>query len=444
MNKPLRILVVLPLYGGSLPIGRYCAAALRDMGHLVDVFDAPAFHGAHVALRGLRVTGERLEQMESAFLNMLSQAVYAKAESFAPDLVLALAQAPLNRQTLHRLRKDGVPTAMWFVEDYRLFTYWRAFAPLYDFFFVIQKEPFLNLLAEAGVANAAYLPLAALPSFHRPLDPDRDMSPAEKVRYGADVAFLGAGYPNRRLAFRPLVTRGFKLWGSDWEGETMLAPCLQEGGQRIEPEESVKIYNATRVNLNLHSSIKADALVSGGDFVNPRTFELAAMGAFQLVDERSLLPELFRVFNGPAANFAPGQAMDEAELAVFSDAEGMERALDYYLAHPDERRAMAGRARARVLAEHTYERRMAALLDFVRERRPGWPKERDLRAELPDGLPDEMRAEIAALLTRLELPAQAAFADVITRLRQESGVLGDLESALLFLDEWRKQYGKSS
>ena len=136
MNTPLRILVVLPLYGGSLPIGRYCAQALRDLGHLVEEFDAPAFHQAHVALRGLRISGERLAQLETAFLNTLSQAVYAKAESFAPDLVLALAQAPLGRQTLRRLRADGVPTAMWFVEDYALFTYWRSFAPLYDFFFV--------------------------------------------------------------------------------------------------------------------------------------------------------------------------------------------------------------------------------------------------------------------------------------------------------------------
>ena len=165
MNTPLRILVVLPLYGGSLPIGRYCAQALRDLGHLVEEFDAPAFQQAHVALRGLRISGERLAQVETAFLNTLSQAVYAKAESFAPDLVLALAQAPLGRQTLRRLRADGVPTAMWFVEDYALFTYWRSFAPLYDFFFVIQKEPFLSLLRETGVENACYLPLAALPSF---------------------------------------------------------------------------------------------------------------------------------------------------------------------------------------------------------------------------------------------------------------------------------------
>lgn len=436
MNNPLRILVVLPLYGGSLPIGRYCAQALRELGHLVEEFEAPAFQQAHVALRGLRVSVERLSQLETAFLNTLSQAVYAKAESFAPDLVFALAQAPLARQTLRRLKADGVPTAMWFVEDYALFTYWRSFAPLYDFFFVIQKEPFLGLLREMGVENACYLPLAALPSFHQPLD----LTAAERTRYGADLAFLGAGYPNRRAAFRTLAGRNFKIWGSDWDGDAVLAPLVQQGGARISPEDSVRIYNATRINLNLHSSVRADKAVSGGDFVNPRTFEIACMGAFQLVDRRSLLDELFRVDESICAG--GGTPAPDAELAVFSDWDGLERGLSYYLVHPEEREAMARRARARVLAEHSYARRMNTMLDFIRARRPEWPAPR-VSADWPRDIPDALRAELATLLQRLDLPPQAAFIDVVTRLRQESGVLGSLETALLFLDEWRKQYGSS-
>jgi len=424
--SPLRILVVLPLYGGSLPIGQYCATALREMGHLVEVFDAPAFQTASVALRGLRVSGERLEQIEASFVSLLSQAVHAKAESFRPDLVLALAQAPLNRQVLARLRREGVPTAMWFVEDHTLFTYWRAFAQYYDFFFVIQREPFLDLLREAGVKNAAYLPLAALPSFHQPME----LEASEHRRFGADVAFLGAGYPNRRQAFRVLTLRDFKIWGSDWDGDAILAPFVQNNGARVSPEDSVRVYNATRVNLNLHSSVRADKLVSGGDFVNPRTFELAAMSAFQLVDHRSLMDELF-VLDG-----------EEPELAVFTSPEEMERLIAHYLAHPEERRLMAERARRRVLRDHTYHQRMQTMLDFIASRLPGWPqtRESDFWIDQTENMPQDLREALAGLLQRLELPPTAAFADVITRLRQESGTLGSLETSLLFLDEWRKQY----
>ena len=207
--NPLRILLVLPMYGGSLPVGRYCREALRELGHTVETFEAPEFHPAFTALKGLRVTTDRLEYLENSFLQVVSQAILAKAETFEPDLVLALAQAPLGRQALKRLRRDNVATAMWFVEDFRLFTYWRAFAPHYDFFAVIQKEPFLDQLREMGVENPLYLPLAALPSFHEPLT----LSPVEQRKYGSDISFVGAGYPNRRVAFRRLMGLDFKIWG---------------------------------------------------------------------------------------------------------------------------------------------------------------------------------------------------------------------------------------
>lgn len=416
--SPLRVLVVLPFYGGSLPVGQHCVHALRELGHTVDVFEAPDFFSAFTSLKHLRITADRLEELENSFLQVISQAIYAKTQTFEPDLVLALAQAPLNRQVLRRLRKDGVATAMWFVEDFRLFTYWRAFAPYYDFFFVIQKEPLLAELAAIGVDNALYLPLAALPSLHRPLE----LAPGEKHKYGSDVSFLGAGYPNRRTAFRHLTNFQFKIWGSDWEGETVLAPHIQAQGMRISSEDSVKIFNASHINVNLHSSVRAQPPVVPGDFVNPRTFEVAACGAFQLVDRRELMPELFQ----------------DNELATFSTLDELQERITCYLARPEERQAIAARGRARVLAEHTYAHRMASLVRCVAQRRPGWPAAR--HSTLPDALPEALRNELGTLFSGLGLPDTAAFEEVVARLRQESGVLSELDVSILFLDEWQKQY----
>lgn len=418
---PLRILVVLPMYGGSLPIGRYCARALTDLGHTVRVFDAPVLHPAFTGLARLDLTPSRQGSLEADFLQVVAKAIWAQVEELEPQLVLALAQAPMSRNLLQRLRRAGVRTAMWFVEDYRLFTYWQVYAPLYDLFAVIQKEPFLSELSAIGQPHALYLPLAALPEFHKPLT----LSPEEQREYGSDIAFLGAGYPNRRLAFRPLAGRDFKIWGSDWEGENLLARNIQRGGSRIGEEESVKIYNAARVNLNLHSSVSAKEPVSHGDFVNPRTFELAAMGAFQLVDRRSLMEGLF----------APD------ELATFESPEEFYRKIDYFLAHPEEREAYARRARERVLAEHTYQQRMQTLLTALREQLGPWPRDRQESAEAPH-LDATLREELGRLTQSLGLPPHAAFEDVMDRLRRRTGPLNETETALLFLDEWRKQYRK--
>ena len=417
MNETRRILLVLPMYGGSLPVGRYCENALKELGHLVETFEAPGFYGAFTALKGLRVGTDRLDYLENSFLQVVSQAVLAKVEAFAPDLVLAMAQAPLSRQALKRLKRDGVPTAMWFVEDHEVFPYWKAFAPLYDLFAVIQKGDFPAKLAEAGQPNSFYLPLAADPSVHHPLD----LSTVERRRYGSELSFVGAGYPNRRLAFRQLAGYDLRIWGSDWDGESVLTPFLQRQGERIETDEVVKIFNASAINLNLHSSVRPGVLVGDGDFVNPRTFELAACGAFQLVDRRGLLPELFA----------------EDELALFSDMPELLGAIDHYRAHPEERAQFAVRGRTRVLAEHTYVHRMRSLMERAaslmparRAEQPGW------HAEIPEAL----RGEIDALLARLGLAPTVGFDDLVWAVRSRQGELDRLETAILFLDEWRKQY----
>jgi spore maturation protein CgeB len=420
-RQSLRVLIVLPLYGGSLPVGRYCGLALAEMGHMVEVFEAPAYNSAFSALKGLRVGTDRLEHLENGFLQLLSQAVLAKVEQFEPDLVLSMAQAPLTRQALRRLRKDNVVTAMWFVEDFRLFTYWRAFAPYYDFFAVIQKEPFLDELARIGQDKPLYLPLAAHPSFHRPLE----LTPVEARTYGSGLSFFGAGYPNRRAAFRRLLQYDFKIWGSDWDGEAALAPLVQRGGERIMPEEAVKIFNASAVNLNLHSSVRGEGEIVEGDFVNPRTFEIASCGAFQLVDRRTLMPELF----------------DEGELALFSSLQEMKEKAEHYLNNSHEREGFARRGRERVLKEHTYAARMQSLIDHIAASVPGWPKP---TAAVPadEGLTPELARQIEELLEKLRLPRTTSFPDLVWAVRQRQNELTPLETAILFLDEWKKQYDR--
>src|SRR5204862_2109161 len=184
------------------------------------------------------------------------------------------------------------------------------------------------------------------PEIHRPLSLDA----AARAEYASEVAFVGAGYRNRRLAFRRFLDTDVRIWGSDWAGAADLARVVQRGGARITTEESVRIFNAVDVNLNLHSSTWLDGVDPRGDFVNPRTFEIAAAGAFQLVDTRALLPSLF----------VPG-----VEAVTFSDAAELRGLVAHWLGRPEERAEIAAAGRARVLREHTYRDRMEALLGTV-------------------------------------------------------------------------------
>jgi spore maturation protein CgeB len=113
------------------------------------------------------------------------------------------------------------------------------------------------------------------------------------------------------------------------------------------------VFNATSVNINLHSSVYHRGVNPEGDFVNPRTFEIAACEAFQVVDQRRLLPELFSVGD---------------EMAVYKNELGCRQLVSHYLGRESERLEMASKARKRVLREHTYDIRMEAWLAVLFQR----------------------------------------------------------------------------
>ncbi|WP_231934170.1 glycosyltransferase [Geobacter sp. DSM 9736] len=337
----LRILLVNPIYGGSLPIAHHCGHALRSLGHHVIPFDSEQLAAGMEFAKGFRYNQSR-RAFNTGLAQLLSQAVEIRAREVRPDMILALAQAPLMPETMLRLDAHGIPTAFWFVEDYRVLPYWKESAPAASWFFGIQKENIASELSKLGVARYSYLPTCAAPEVHRPLV----LKKHERDEFGSDVSFVGAGYFNRQIFFKGLTDYNFKIWGSDWPLISPLTPWIQRRGERIDTETCVRIFNSSPINLNLHSSTTCDGVNPDGDFVNPRTFEIAACGAFQLVDRRSLLPELF----------------EENEIEVFSSLVEARDKIDRYLRNANARREVAERGQLRVIAEHTYERRMEELV----------------------------------------------------------------------------------
>ncbi|MDT3779516.1 DUF3880 domain-containing protein [Nitrospira sp. MA-1] len=345
LSGTLHIMVIGPIYGGSLPIARYVVNALEGLGHRVSWVDHSPHYSGYQNLDTIRDHRLRLtvQQRMSETLAVISLAHVAEDP---PDLVLALSQAPLTMAVLEQMRRKKVLTAMWFVENFRHLTYWQQMVSGYDFWFVMQQAACLDAFRKAGAKQVSYLPLAADPAIHQPMI----LTQGAQYEFGADVSFLGAGYRNRRQILPSLVGQGwtFKLWGNEWDNLGPLAQVLQRGGARIDTPTSVKIFNATSVNINLHS-YTGDGFDPEGDGVNPRTFELASCGAFQVVDARTLLPALF----------------DESMMAVINSPDQLLPTVQTYLHEPARRVAMAELSRKRVLEAHTYGHRMRTFLGAV-------------------------------------------------------------------------------
>lgn len=100
----------------------------------------------------------------------------------------------------------------------------------------------------------------------------------------------------------------------------------------------------SRVTLNRHIN------VAENNANNMRLYEATGVGALLITDRKDNLGELFEVGKEVVAYSSPEEA---AEL------------IRYYIAHPEEARAIAMAGQARTLREHTYKRRMEELVPVL-------------------------------------------------------------------------------
>jgi spore maturation protein CgeB len=421
MLKP-RIAVLGPIMGGTIPIGQYTYSALMRMGQHARGMDMSGFNSGFQLLDGFSHDERRKSLMRGVYCEMLSKVILETIDEKPIDILICMAQAPITMQALTELRKRGVITALWFVEDYLRFPYWQQMAPFYDFMFTIQKGECIEKIRAAGTPEVHYLPTACDPFFHRPME----LSQEEKQKWGSHLSFVGAGYHNRQQMFASLANEDFKIWGSEWPTCRPFDRMVQDKARRIAPEEYIKIFNATDINLNLHSSTERDGVEPNGDFLNPRTFELASCGAFQLVDQRTLLPEAFEAGK---------------EIITFDSLPDLRDKIEYYTEHPEERALIAGRARERALKDHTYDKRIQQMLSIIyasryeelrgREQASPWVTMLKRAEKFP-----ELKARCEASKDRGEEPnLDGLISDIVTG----NGKLTDTEQKLLFLFHVRKQ-----
>ncbi|MEA4858597.1 MAG: glycosyltransferase [Solidesulfovibrio sp.] len=186
------------------------------------------------------------------------------------------------------------------------------------------------LTADPGCAG----PLAALPTAEARLDAELALTWEATRRY-RQACVKGL------LPFSPLV-----VGDAGWE--TAL-PGVGRAWRRLPGldyyDDLPGFYPRSAVNLNTTSLQMKGA-------VNQRVFDAPAAGAFVLTDAREQLGALF----DPAR-----------ETAVYADPGEIPDMVRHYLARPGERSRIAAAARARVLAEHTYDKRLASLLGAMQK-----------------------------------------------------------------------------
>jgi spore maturation protein CgeB len=115
--------------------------------------------------------------------------------------------------------------------------------------------------------------------------------------------------------------------------------------------DDVELVRTSRINLSVLAACDAGPEKSWG--LPERCYGVPASGGFLLSDRRQHAAHDF----------------DPAEWADFEGLEECVARIRHFLAHPDEARAIAERAHARVQREHLYRHRAARLIDFAADAR---------------------------------------------------------------------------
>jgi len=292
--------------------------ALERLGATVTVFDLNAKPSLFERFRAGDL-GRRLERC---------------LDETQPELVLVNGNEALDEALVDRLRgRARARWINWLPQDLRDISQAIVLARPFDHIYGIGTDVAAEMADRLG-RTVDVLAFAADPSVYRPIK-TRD-------QYRANVVFAGGATPRRERLLTDLVEFGLALWGPGWRKTSLRDYCR---GEAPSTDEYLKAYAGATVAVNIHHALVENDPREAS--CNQRLFELAALGAAQVVDDRGDMPRYFE----------PGR-----EVAVFRDGAELKARVRELIESPSEAERLGQAARARLLQDHTYMHRMRHLL----------------------------------------------------------------------------------
>lgn len=330
----------------------HIAETLAAMGHDVRRFE-PGFksgrmggHFGHRMDQALRVAHSATDSLPAIRARRM-RALWHVAESGPLDAVIVCHDFLWPEEVAELKRRTGAVVAMWFPDAFVNFG--RGFfmnAPYDGLFF---KDPYIvHVLGDVLTTPVHYLPECFNPEKHWLPEDSLGHDPA----YRCDITTAGTQHSWRVAFYKHLADYDVRLWGNP-------APLWMNAGPVAGMHQGRGVYNHDKARAFRGAKIVVNNLHYGETWgVNVRAFEAAGAGAFQMLDWRPGVRQLFE---------------DGKELISFRNIGDLKQKIDYWLPRDAERREIAKAGMARAHAEHTYRLRLQLMMDTLSGTTNGFP-----------------------------------------------------------------------
>jgi spore maturation protein CgeB len=260
--------------------------------------------------------------------------VLAQARTLEADVVYLQNLSALDEGTLATLRAEGRLVAG------QIASAAPPAARLRRFDLLLTSFPhFVDRFRALGLASEYF----RIGFDARILDDLGDESPRH------DVVFVGALNRLRHRRGSTTFARAarrlpIELWGYDLRGWPPWSRLRRRYRGEAWGLDMYRLLRGARISLNRHIA------EAEGHANNMRLFEATGVGSLLLTDEGSNLSDLFDVGR---------------EVVTYADVDELVDKARHYLAHEDERRAVAAAGQSRTLRDHTYDVRMRELAEIL-------------------------------------------------------------------------------
>lgn len=272
-------------------------------------------------------------------------------KSYYPDLIMVFHGNLTPLDIIQYAHTRGILTFIWIVEDpYELDVHTSEWLHSYDYVFTTEIEA----LAYYNSHNVFYLPWGTNTEIYHPC--------SVPLKYRSDFCFVGMGFKNRAEILNAIAEEikglNVKLIGNWEKWGAELKPCLQDYVLPVHSraEEVARFYAGARINLNIHRDPVDDINVNtpgiGAESLNNRTFDIAAAGGFQIVDDKRKELNKF---------YCPGK-----EIVVFRDPHDLANKIKYYLKDNTIRKEITANAFFKTVNYHTFKNRITRMFDIIK------------------------------------------------------------------------------